>query len=481
VKVRGFRIEPAEIAAALAEHPAVSQAVVFAREDVADDKRLVAYIVPVDASFADTAQLHVFMRERLPQYMLPSAYVVLERLPLSLNGKVNRQALPAPQYDRSAINIAFAAPRSSLEELLTGAWCEVLKAERVGVHDNFFDLGGHSLLVTQMIARVRETCGIDLPLRWVFEAPTVAGLAERIEADGKKGSQDTATCAVAVQPHGDRAPLFFVSGFGGAILPFQALARELGSQQPLYVLDVNSLSDLPAAKVRLESVAAQMLDSMRKVQPRGPYHVAGYSLGGKIVYEIAQQLHRDGETVRLLALLDCNGPGYPRKQSFPSRTVSHIKHAWTLAPSASVAYVAERIVRLQKYLKRAAPKVYPQVFREDDAARRTEAARAIQARAELIYDAWRAYVPRFYPGRLTLIRAEVRNKTPGVIDNDPLMGWGKLVGDGIDVAHLPCAHSEMLEARHARALARLLNERLTRRERNAPAERRRAAAATALG
>jgi thioesterase domain-containing protein len=148
-------------------------------------------------------------------------------------------------------------------------------------------------------------------------------------------------------------------------------------------------------------------------------------------------------------------------------------------PRESVAYLAERFLRLKKYFKRVSPQVYPQVFREDEAASKTEAARAIQARAEVIYDAWRAYVPGFYPGRLTLVRAEVRTETPGVIDDDPLMGWGKLAGQGIDVARLHCAHSEMLHAEHAKALAALLLERLTYCQSNTAAERH-AAPVTAL-
>ncbi|RPI40372.1 MAG: non-ribosomal peptide synthetase, partial [Betaproteobacteria bacterium] len=470
VKIRGFRIELGEIEAVLGEHAAVRQAVVTAREDTQGEKRLVAYVVPADASLADIEPLRAWLRERLPEYMRPSVYVVLEGLPLTPSGKVDRRALPAPQYGREEPGGTFVPPRRALEELITEVWREVLKLERVGVHDNFFELGGHSLLAARMIARVRQACGREMPLRWAFEAPTVAELAARIETAIQQGWQTASTCAVAIQPHGDRAPLFFVSGFGGAILPFQALARELGPEQPLYVLDVNSLSDLTQATVTLESVATQMLNSMRMIQPRGPYNVAGYSLGGKIVYEIAQQLDRDRETIGLLALLDCSGPGYPRIRSFPLRAVSHVKYALSFRPRESVAYLAERFLRLKKYFKRASPRVYPQVFREDDPASATEAARAIQARAQIIADAWRAYIPQFYPGRLTLVRAEVRAKTPGVVDDDVVMGWGKLAGKGIDVARLHCAHSEMLHAEHAQALARLLHERLTDCESNTLAE-----------
>jgi len=197
VKVRGFRIELGEIESALEQHPAVSQAVVVVREETAGDQRLTAYVVLADdrRQTADKSEssrvvrppsavlqsLRDFVRQRLPDYMLPAAFVFLDHLPLTPNGKVDRRALPAP--DREAL--AEAAPtgaRTPTEEVLAELWARVLKAPRVGLHDSFFDLGGHSLLATQLIARVRETFGVDVSLRALFEQPTVAGLAERVDA-----------------------------------------------------------------------------------------------------------------------------------------------------------------------------------------------------------------------------------------------------------------------------------------------------------
>jgi hypothetical protein len=177
IKLRGFRIELGEIEAVLGEHSMVRQAVVLAREDVPGDKRLVAYIVPADVAGAATETLRAYVRERLPEYMLPSAYVVLEHLPLTPNGKVDRRALPAPEYDRNMLGGAFVAPRNSLEELMAEVWREVLKREQVSVHDNFFELGGHSLLAAQVVARLARLLKVELPLRRMFEAPTIAELA----------------------------------------------------------------------------------------------------------------------------------------------------------------------------------------------------------------------------------------------------------------------------------------------------------------
>ena len=177
VKVRGFRIELGEIESALAQHPAVRQALVLAREDRPGDKRLVAYLVT--AQEPAPAELRAFLQERLPEHMVPSAFVFLERMPLTSSGKVDRKALPAP--DAASSGAPFVAPRTPTEELLAGIWAEVLGQPRVGVEDDFFALGGHSLLATQVLSRVRTAFSVDVPVRTLFEAPTVAGLAQKLE------------------------------------------------------------------------------------------------------------------------------------------------------------------------------------------------------------------------------------------------------------------------------------------------------------
>ncbi|HZI17117.1 MAG TPA: phosphopantetheine-binding protein, partial [Pyrinomonadaceae bacterium] len=176
VKIRGFRIELGEVEAALAQHGSVRECVTVVREGAAGDKRLVAYVVGAGGPVAaDDLSDHV--RRRLPEYMVPSAFVVLDALPLNANGKVDRRALPAPE----AGGVAYEPPRTAVQELLAGVWAEVLGVERVGLHDNFFRLGGHSLLATQVVLRVREVFGANLPLRLIFELPTVAAIAEHIE------------------------------------------------------------------------------------------------------------------------------------------------------------------------------------------------------------------------------------------------------------------------------------------------------------
>jgi amino acid adenylation domain-containing protein len=182
VKIRGFRIELGEIESALSQHPSVHEDVVLAREDVVGDKRLVAYIVSNQQPAPSTDNLYSFLKQKLPDYMIPSAFVFLDALPLTSNGKVDRQALPPPGPSRRELETAFVVPRTPTEDLLAKAWAELLKLEKVGIHDNFFDLGGHSLLAMQVISRLRSAVNLDVPLRSLFENPTIAGLAELIDA-----------------------------------------------------------------------------------------------------------------------------------------------------------------------------------------------------------------------------------------------------------------------------------------------------------
>ncbi|HEX2080106.1 MAG TPA: phosphopantetheine-binding protein, partial [Longimicrobium sp.] len=195
VKIRGFRVEPGEIESAIRQHPAVANAVVIPREDTPGERRLVAYVVahedeaPADAD-ADAGEgperalvpaLRAHLRGRLPDYMVPAAFVVLDRLPLTPNGKVDRRALPAPDGSRESLETAYQAPRTPLEETLAAIWAEVLGVQQVGVHDRFFDLGGHSLLAIRVMSRVRSAVQVELPVRALFEAPTVAELAAIVE------------------------------------------------------------------------------------------------------------------------------------------------------------------------------------------------------------------------------------------------------------------------------------------------------------
>jgi acyl carrier protein len=193
VKVRGFRIELGEIETVLIQHPNIQKAVVLARKVGPDDKRLVAYVAPQEEFAPTVTELHNYVKDRLPEYMVPSAFVTLDSLPLTPNGKIDRRALSTPDQTRPELEEVFVAPRTPIEEILAGIWSEVLGLEKVGVHDNFFELGGHSLLATRLVSRVRDAFQVELPLRSIFEAATVADqalLVEKLIITGIQGLSD---------------------------------------------------------------------------------------------------------------------------------------------------------------------------------------------------------------------------------------------------------------------------------------------------
>jgi amino acid adenylation domain-containing protein len=195
VKIRGYRIEPGEIMAALRRHSEVQDALVVIREDEPGQKRLIGYIVAAQDAMPSMTELRNFLKRTLPDYMIPSAFVALATLPLSLNGKIDRRALPPPEAMRPDLQKSFCAPRSHLEEAVAGVWCEVLGLEQIGVHDNFFELGGHSMLATQVVSRLQDIFLVDVPLRALFEAPTVAELAASLEEIGRLAEMDVGEIA----------------------------------------------------------------------------------------------------------------------------------------------------------------------------------------------------------------------------------------------------------------------------------------------
>jgi acyl carrier protein len=199
VKVRGFRIELGEIESALGEHPRVREVAVMARDDRPGEKRIVAYVLPHEGQMPSTTQLRRHLQGRLPDYMLPSAFVIVDSMPLTETGKIDRSALPVPEEARPELAQKYLAPRSALEQVLAGIFAEILKVERVGIQDNFFELGGHSLLATQVTSRIRQLLSVNFPLRKLFEDPTVSGLAAAAFHDSSNYRQIEHTAELLLQ------------------------------------------------------------------------------------------------------------------------------------------------------------------------------------------------------------------------------------------------------------------------------------------
>ena len=299
VKLRGIRIEPSEIEAALVRHADVAQAAVVARDYRGDSKWLVAYVVPTVGATVDAGELRAYLARSLPEYMIPAAFVMLDRLPLTPNGKLDRRALPVPDMAQAA---GRRLPRTPREEILCSLFAEVLGLERVGIDDNFFALGGHSLLATRLISRIGSTLNAEIAIRSLFEAPTVEKLVERLSAG--RADQSPLETLLPLRPSGKLPPLFCIHPGGGLSWSYSGLLSHLPIDCPVYGLQARGITQPEMAPYTLEEMAADYVSSIRQVQPKGPYHLLGWSFGGLVAYAMATQLQDAGEAVSLLALLD---------------------------------------------------------------------------------------------------------------------------------------------------------------------------------
>ena len=304
VKIRGFRIELGEIESSLRQHPGVTQCVALAREDSPGDKRLVAYIVPVNRQVVPgIAELREFLKQKLPAHMIPAAFVTMRDLPLTPNGKIDRNspALTDPSLADGFPARPCVPPRTPLEVELVRIWERVLGVKITSVRDNFFDLGGHSLLAVHMFAEIEKVFKVRLPLATLYEAPDIEDIARILSREIVSLRWP---CLVAIQPSGSRPPFFCFHGDGGNVLIYKKLSHYLGSDQPVYGLQSQGLDGSSPLLKTVEEMAALYVREIRGVQPHGPYLLGGYCLGGTIAYETAQQLHAAGEEIALLALFD---------------------------------------------------------------------------------------------------------------------------------------------------------------------------------
>ena len=466
VKVRGFRVEPAEVERALEEHPDVRQAVVEARPDERGERALVAWLVPRDGRRIAADEIRRWTLGRLPRYLAPSRFVGVESLPLTAQGKVDRRALPEPPAGTGSERISA---HDAIELALVRIWEDVLGVRPVSVRDNFFALGGHSLLAVRMFARVENALGRRLPLATLFQAPTIEQLASVMREEGWSAPWSS---LVVIQGGGARPPFFCVPGVGGNVVGFHTLARRLGADQPVYGLQARGLDGVAEPDTTVEEMAEHYLEQMRAVVPRGPYYLGGASFGGKVAFEMARRLEREGERVALLALFDTFAPG--SREAAPLRAV--VRRGLARFFARVDYHVDNLLLQRQRgeYIRKKARTVRRrirsrlwQVAYRAFAERSRPMPRALRSVREAGYLANRRYVAEPCGSTVTLFRAAVRSVADATGRD---MGWGRLARGGVEVHHVAGDHENMLVEPHVGVLARELRAAIDRAQRRTVAD-----------
>jgi amino acid adenylation domain-containing protein len=438
VKVRGIRMELGEIQTVLARHQAVREAVVVVREDTPGDPRLVAYVVPAPTAQGLEQELLRFLREQLPAAMVPNAAVLIERIPLTPNGKVDRGALPAPAIVATK-GEGTSKARDAVEMQLTLIWEEVLGRPNIGAGDNFFDIGGHSLLAAQVVTKVKEVFGRSLPLRALFQAPTIAGLAELLRQEGPR----TWPTLIPIRTTGSRTPLFCVVRPNANPLGYTFLARHLPADQPLYVLQspFRVEGDQAYTQSEFAGLAAEYLKEIRGVQSQGRYCLVGFCEGALIAFEMARQLEEQGQKIGLLGILDA-WPVENTRSYYRFRMHQYLKRLGALLglnrqqkPRLELRTVANHVGRL----------LVP-VGATNGAGLAGGKAESYRQR----YWPGKTFTPPTIQGKITVFR--VRSQ-PYWRLRDTQLGWGKWTAAGVESIVVPGRHGTILREPHVGALA----------------------------
>lgn len=423
VKIRGFRVELGEIEITLSRHPSIRQAVVTARDDRSGIKQLVAYVVCQKGPAPSQAELRSFLRSEIPEYMVPSLFVFLETMPLTANNKVDRNALPAPVSSFSNEPVR-SRPRDRMEVQLTALWQQVLEVSKIGIHDNFFDRGGHSLKAAHLFFLLEQVYGRRLPLATLFQAPTIAELASVLSHEHWTPPWQS---LVVIQPSGTAIPIFMVPGVGGNVLPFAQLAKLLGPNQPCYGLQARGLDGKESPFTSVPEMASHYIAEIRRVRPNGPYIVLGSCTGGLIAYEMAQQLLGQGQAATLVIMETWHPSTYrrhryrwPTKLGLPLfmlwRITSNIGALFRLPVNDWSPFIRRKRERLMSLSRTVAGN--EELLANFQVSRVTRA--TLQAVAR--------YDVRKYPGRILNIVASKRHVARTVTDTRHV--WPEFGGEG---------------------------------------------------
>ncbi len=459
IKIRGFRIELGEVESVLRTAPGIREAVVLARPN-GDEKILVAYLSASLEPAPTIAELRAHLKQKLPEYMVPSAFVMLPALPLTPNGKVDRKALPDPEPVKS--ERTYVPPRDALDRRLLKIWEDIFPVRPIGIRDNFFELGGHSLLAVRLFMQMEEIVGKTLPLATLFQAPTIEALADLAR---KKGWESPWLCLVPIKPTGSKPPFYCVHGVGGNILEYLDLAKYMEPEQPFYGIQAIGLSGKHPWDKTVEEMAVHYVKEILEFQPEGPYYIGGSSFGGVVAFEMAKLLSAQGQEARLLAFFDTHAPGYPKflpATSLLRAKIDHFKFRCSLHwGNLMAAQGRERFDYVWTKIKKYSYGRYL-MFRRlrkhgRDRIEQMFWPKEIRETRQAGHEANEAYQTGPYAGSATVFRASVQ--LGGTYFN-PTLGWADFIKGKLDVYETPGHHGSIVRDPRARILAAQLMDAL---------------------
>jgi acyl carrier protein len=461
VKIRGFRIELGEIESVLSQVDGIKENVVVAREDGSGGKFLAAYYVLRPGSVTDDPEIRRILKEKLPDYMVPSAFVRMENFPLTANNKIDRKALPDPEFISGQSSASSVRPSTPTEEKLARIWESVLKLDKAGIHDDFFESGGHSMIAVTLMIRIEKEFGIRLPLATLFEHSTIHGLAGILD---RQSGPVLWRSLVPIRPGGSKKPLFLVHGLGLNVLLYTTIINHLDPEQPVYGLQAKGLNGTDSPLGTIEEIAAYYISEIRTVNPNGPYALAGFSLGGTIAFEMGRQLAESGETVSFLGLIDSTAEGSVAHLPFANRLGHKLFHAfryigWNLAsfftdPDEDMLTVFRRRLRgLEK--KITGLDVKPEKNDMVSRGERSELPQYLRRVHRANRKASRKYIFRPFAGKVHLFKAE---KQTFYIPDPVFYGWDKVAVGGVVIHKTPGEHSSTFAPPNDKYFATILQK-----------------------
>ena len=458
VKIRGVRVEPGEIETLLAVYPGVREVAVVVPLENSETKRLVAYITPDEDDEEDVSAqvLRAYLENVLPEYMVPSLFVILDELPLTPNGKIDRRALSGLTLDAAQISEQpFVGPRDFLELRLIRIWEELLNVRPIGLHDDFFQVGGYSLLAIRLIAEIKEQLGIDLPLAMLYDKTTVEQLAVVLRSAPEPVEWSP---VVPIQSKGTKPPLFCVHPAGGSVMGYFELARQLGEGQPVYGLQIYGLEEGQKPYETIEEMATAYIEGIRTIQPEGPYQLLGWSFGGRVAFDMARQLQEQNQEIRLLAMMDSAEPTRKSKQNLDEKddaqvfldiinifreegiSVSH-DHIKELPPDEQMAYVVQQGREAN---------VFPPDVNEGHIRRFMELFKT-NILAAMRFQA------KIFKGKIIFFEATDRAGKP---EEHRGKGWEPFTTEGVEVFPISSTHQEIVKSPHVEVVVEQLKKYL---------------------